>query len=585
MLVRNRQFKKNLMARRPIQLPEVLKALQEINDEILSSDGLSGILNRIVDSARRIFHAESCYIQCYDSVRGQYFPIVASGLSKGWTHADIRRPEGIGQRAVKEGRPFFTRNVDDLNPKVVAEGITWGGAFPLQPESQKEVGILYLHFASDPLFDEEDTNILELFALRAGIATQIANLWENDERMLRELNALRDATWRIANTSSLRESLQTIVKAAKQVMSADVAVLYPWDEDREAVNQSLLVADGLDLTQLRVRRPRREGMYFQVMKEGMLHVQDIDAIPADQIELLQVTREDTLSVFDLKSFVAVAMRSGEENLGILFVASRKPSVLEEDKQKAIQTLAYQAATCMQLADLAQTREKAAQAEAMNFVNSSAAQFAHRLSNVAGTIPLIVRDLRKKIMEAGVTDDRVLRRFDDLANDTTMLMEMADYLRIPQDIGPLAPVDVQKTIDRAIDKARLTDINSSIRLTCDIQTDLPPVTGCETLVEDILVNLLHNAVEAKAENVQLTASRDPQTWKVVLKVIDDGVGIHESDCSKLFTPFYSTKKASLHGIGLWASRASLTRMNGQLQVQSELNKGTTMTVTLPASDEK
>jgi signal transduction histidine kinase len=326
-------------------------------------------------------------------------------------------------------------------------------------------------------------------------------------------------------------------------------------------------------------------MYFQVMKEGMLHVQDIDAIPADQIELLQVTREDTLSVFDLKSFVAVAMRSGEENLGILFVASRKPSVLEEDKQKAIQTLAYQAATCMQLADLAQTREKAAQAEAMNFVNSSAAQFAHRLSNVAGTIPLIVRDLRKKIMEAGVTDDRVLRRFDDLANDTTMLMEMADYLRIPQDIGPLAPVDVQKTIDRAIDKARLTDINSSIRLTCDIQTDLPPVTGCETLVEDILVNLLHNAVEAKAENVQLTASRDPQTWKVVLKVIDDGVGIQESDYSKLFTPFYSTKKASLHGIGLWASRASLTRMNGQLQVQSELNKGTTMTVTLPASDEK
>jgi len=64
------------------------------------------------------------------------------------------------------------------------------------------------------------------------------------------------------------------------------------------------------------------------------------------------------------------------------------------------------------------------------------------------------------------------------------------------------------------------------------------------------------------------------------VSDDGVGMDERTAARVFDPFFTTKSTGL-GLGLWICQGIVTALGGQIAVESQLGRGTTFTVTLPA----
>jgi signal transduction histidine kinase len=114
---------------------------------------------------------------------------------------------------------------------------------------------------------------------------------------------------------------------------------------------------------------------------------------------------------------------------------------------------------------------------------------------------------------------------------------------------------------------------------ELAADLPPVPLDETEIEQALVNLVRNAVEAGARRVAVrTAS---SAGKVLLIVEDDGAGMTEEQRQAVFDPFFTTRqKQGGVGLGLSIVHRIVCDHGGTITVESEAGKGARFVLALP-----
>jgi signal transduction histidine kinase len=120
------------------------------------------------------------------------------------------------------------------------------------------------------------------------------------------------------------------------------------------------------------------------------------------------------------------------------------------------------------------------------------------------------------------------------------------------------------------------------LEIDIPNRLPPISGDPGALNQVILNLTKNALEATEGNLgQVRIEAKPHEDRIEVRVIDDGPGLEPAALERLFEPFFTTKRAgSGTGLGLSISRQIAESHGGDLTVDSELGKGTTFTLSLP-----
>ena len=242
-------------SRQRLHSPEVLRVLQHINRAILVGSPAGEILQKIANYAMEIFAADSCRICRYDSTTRAFTTTANAGLAEKWSH--LPRPDGIGAHVLSTGDHIWEDDLKKIHPDVRKSGITFGGAFPLQPKEGEQVGVLYLHFRTNPGYADDEINIVYNFSFHAGLAIQLAELRARDERRISELQALRHAGILVAKAQSIRAALEQVVKGAVKVMRADGSIVYPWDSQAFSFQQDLVVGSGLfDGTNVFSRRER-----------------------------------------------------------------------------------------------------------------------------------------------------------------------------------------------------------------------------------------------------------------------------------------------------------------------------------------
>ncbi|MFP5501813.1 MAG: sensor histidine kinase, partial [Candidatus Sericytochromatia bacterium] len=119
----------------------------------------------------------------------------------------------------------------------------------------------------------------------------------------------------------------------------------------------------------------------------------------------------------------------------------------------------------------------------------------------------------------------------------------------------------------------------------VPADLPDVLADPERLEQVLVELLDNAIKFTAEGGKVRLTASPREGGLVLSVSDTGVGIAPEALPSLFDRFYQedssrTRRHGGLGLGLSISRSLVEGMNGRLEVHSRLGEGTTVIVTLP-----
>ncbi|MGM0876408.1 MAG: ATP-binding protein [Bacillota bacterium] len=124
------------------------------------------------------------------------------------------------------------------------------------------------------------------------------------------------------------------------------------------------------------------------------------------------------------------------------------------------------------------------------------------------------------------------------------------------------------------------ILNNVQIFVDFDSDLPMVSCEENQLKQVFLNLFKNAIEAmpKGGNIDVKV-KEKEEGKISIQIIDQGIGIPKERISTLGEPFYTTKEKGT-GLGLMTCYKIIESHNGNLKIQSKVNKGTTIEIILP-----
>ncbi len=235
-----------------------------------------------------------------------------------------------------------------------------------------------------------------------------------------------------------------------------------------------------------------------------------------------------------------------------------------------------------LTDVKRATEQLRQAERLASIGTLAAGIAHEINNPVGGILLSAEGAWDELTSTG---DRTY-----VATCLKEIMEDAKRCgRIIQSILRFArqqptekwPNDVNALVRRAVHLTREAVSRRGGDLSVQLAPDLPEVALNPTEFEQVLINLIQNAVEAGGTNTRVVIQSQRHEVGVRLRVIDNGPGMTPSQLAHVFDPFFTTRQQTGGtGLGLSVVHGIVAAHGGHISVDSAPQQGTTFTIELP-----
>ncbi len=240
-------------------------------------------------------------------------------------------------------------------------------------------------------------------------------------------------------------------------------------------------------------------------------------------------------------------------------------------------------------ELKRAHEHVLHVEKMASIGKMAAVVAHEINNPLSGILTYAKLLKKWLDRGEFTAEKrteVLQCLDLIAGESRRCGELVKNLLTFSRTSPmnLAPTDVNAVIQRCVRLVQHQMELAGIELHLDLAADLPPLLADGSQLEQVVLALCMNAIDAmpRGGNLWLQTRLRPDQ-QIEIQVKDDGAGIAPEVLPQLFEPFFTTKETGKGvGLGLAICRSIVERHSGRIEVQSELERGTTFTVSLPLS---
>jgi two-component system NtrC family sensor kinase len=238
--------------------------------------------------------------------------------------------------------------------------------------------------------------------------------------------------------------------------------------------------------------------------------------------------------------------------------------------------------------LRQAHDEMLHVETMATVGKMAAVVAHEINNPLSGILTYSKLLKKWVDNDQVGTekrDEALQCLNLISSESRRCGELVKNLL---SFSRQAPMNIESTdINRVVERCSLLLRHNleiaAIQLHQQLGTDLPELQCDGSQIEQVLLAVMVNAADAMPHggNLWLESRLVGDGSKVAIIVRDDGSGIPPEVLPKIFEPFVTTKEHG-HGtgLGLAVSRSIMERHGGTIAVQSEMGKGTTVTITLP-----
>ncbi len=228
-----------------------------------------------------------------------------------------------------------------------------------------------------------------------------------------------------------------------------------------------------------------------------------------------------------------------------------------------------------------TQQQMGRSEQLASVGRLAAGVAHEINNPLTGVLAFADLMREK--ENLDDQDR-----EDLALIIRETKRVREIVRGLLDFARETPfvkrqLDLNELIRQTLRLLGKRDAFQNIFMVEDLAENLPPVNVDKNQIQQVLLNLTLNACEAMPEGGTLLVSSSVADSRVVVKVTDTGCGIKEQHLVQVFEPFFTTKPVGKGtGLGLSVSYGIVQQHDGTLEVESEVGKGSTFKVTLPAA---
>lgn len=343
----------------------------------------------------------------------------------------------------------------------------------------------------------------------------------------------------------------------------DMVALLTTERDRMAVilshmGDAILVVDGESRVTM-----------LNTAARGMLH------IPEDEMEgrrFIEVVRDH-----EINALLTRCLQTGEQQKGVVEITARKQLLgviatpLEEGKGGIVL-----------LQDLTE----------LNKLEAVRRDFIANLSHELRTPVASIKALTETLREGAIEDPAVARDFLDKMNSEAdrvakMLQEMADLSRIESGEAPLRKrmMGIGEVLNRVAGRLEEQAKRAGLKLELQVVDDLPPVPADEERIEQLAVNLIHNAIKFTPPGGRIDIRAWTEDGNMVCSVSDSGVGIPADDVPRIFERFYKADKARTGrgtGLGLAIAKHIVEAHGGRIRAESIEGKGSTFTFTLPLS---
>jgi signal transduction histidine kinase len=229
-----------------------------------------------------------------------------------------------------------------------------------------------------------------------------------------------------------------------------------------------------------------------------------------------------------------------------------------------------------------TKLRLLEAQTMATVGNLASSIVHAIRNPLSGITLYTDMLLKKV-DGNNLDPKTLKdclvRIKDSVNRCEEVSKNLLKIAKVHKFDP-KPVDLREVIDQGLHVVSPKLNIKKIEVKKEFPEELPNIMGDFAQLQIVFINLFGNAMDAMQPNSMLTIKGGVSDSTVEVKVIDTGCGIPKENIPLLFNNFFSTKGDKGTGLGLTQSRKIIQTHNGNLSIDSEVGKGTTVTVRLP-----
>ncbi|MGO8761184.1 MAG: ATP-binding protein [Desulfobaccales bacterium] len=228
-------------------------------------------------------------------------------------------------------------------------------------------------------------------------------------------------------------------------------------------------------------------------------------------------------------------------------------------------------------ELLESQERLLRSERFAAVGEAAAYVSHEIKNPLMVIGGLASQVERRLPDDPAAQEKLRIIQNEVKRLESFLGELRDFLR------PVLPSKQEIDLNRVIRdvKALMGDAveERGIHLETRLDPNLPPLEADPNQLEQVLLNLVKNALEATEEKGTIVVSSGAKDGQVWFSVQDTGRGMAEDVQEKIFHPFYTTKDKGT-GLGLAVINKIVTDHHGTIMVDSVAGSGSTFTVRLP-----
>ncbi|MDP3462351.1 MAG: ATP-binding protein, partial [Bacteroidales bacterium] len=222
----------------------------------------------------------------------------------------------------------------------------------------------------------------------------------------------------------------------------------------------------------------------------------------------------------------------------------------------------------------------------------AAGMAHEINQPLGGISMSLDNIMFNKLEGKLTNEYLDGKIDLMFQDIERIRNIINHIRVfsrDQQEEMNDVVNLIQVVNNTLSLVNRLYFDHHVDLVISLDKKHSMFIGNSIKLEQVLINMLSNAKYA----VDKKATTDPtyvkrisiksrgQNNNIIIDITDNGIGIPEEYINRIFDPFFSTKSASDGtGLGLSISYGLIKEMNGSIEVDSQVNEFTRLTITLP-----
>ncbi len=436
------------------------------------------------------------------------------------------------------------------------------------------IGALTVQSTEEAAFHEEDIAALQTMADQLAIAIQNSRLHRQEERHSRLLRAANRVGREVTSILDLEKLLSRTVDIICEAYGLYYAGVFLLDEKGE---HAVLRAGYGKAGKAMVAEEHK----LKVGTDSMIGA----CIAMGEARIALDVGEERVHFKNpflphTRSEMALPLIFGETTLGAVTIQSSEERAFSDDDITTLLTMAEHLAVAINNArlidELKEAHNEILRNKVFEALTTATTEAIHWIGNKTLPISLTVARLQEEIADGKVDLDSLKEDLGMISESAAQIVQVKEQL-----IGAIREMKPRSILFADVLQTAAFQRNIPEKmLKVEIDSAAAYVIADSTQLTRALGNLLQNAVEAGAKSVKVNVRPTEERGVLEIDIEDDGAGMTDEVMRKAWSPFFTTRGVSHHGLGLPAAMHVVSQAQGRIALVSEEGKGTTVAVFMP-----